>query len=367
MELKKLTEVCSPKQWKTISQTEMLPEGYPVYGANGIIGYYNEYNHENPTVLITCRGATCGTLNISKPFSYVNGNAMALDNVIEDVDEKYLYYYLQSRGLKDIISGSAQPQITIQNLTKVIVSYPSIEEQKRIVSMLDKADEIRAKKKLANDKLDEFLKSTFISMFGDTVINPKKWNIEPLNQYIDFMTSGSRGWAKYYSEQGEIFIRIGNVRNAELDLSDIQYVNAPNNKEAERTKVKTNDLLISITADLGRTAVIDEATAMKGAYINQHLCLVRLKDANPVYIAHYMQNEFCKRQIKQLDQVGVKSGLNFEAIKNLKIIVPPIEQQNKFAQIVEKVEAQKQKNELVIEQMNNLFNSLSQQAFKGEL
>ena len=90
MGVKKLTEVCSPKQWKTISQTEMLPEGYPVYGANGIIGYYNEYNHENPTVLITCRGATCGTLNISKPFSYVNGNAMALDNVIEDVDEKYL-------------------------------------------------------------------------------------------------------------------------------------------------------------------------------------------------------------------------------------------------------------------------------------
>ena len=61
------------------------------------------------------------------------------------------------------------------------------------------------------------------------------------------------------------------------------------------------------------------------------------------------------------------SGLNFEAIKNLKIIVPPLELQNKFAQIVEKVESQKQKNELVIEQMNNLFNSLSQRAFKGEL
>jgi len=287
------------------------------------------------------------------------------------LDIHYLRHFLASRYFtKQVqfhITGSAQLNFGPSHLNKMTMILPPLEEQKKIAKILDKADEIRAKKKLANDKLDEFLKSTFISMFGDTVVNPKKWNIEPLNQYIDFMTSGSRGWAKYYSEQGEIFIRIGNVRNAELDLSDIQYVNAPNNKEAERTKVKTNDLLISITADLGRTAVIDEATAMKGAYINQHLCLVRLKDANPVYIAHYMQNEFCKRQIKQLDQVGVKSGLNFEAIKNLKIIVPPIEQQNKFAQIVEKVEAQKQKNEQVIEQMDNLFNSLSQKAFKGDL
>lgn len=303
--------------------------------------------------------------------AYLNQRVGCLRIKSDEVCKEYLFHWLNNDSFEDNCirnsNGIAQLNMSTEWLKDVEIQLPSLQEQKKIAKILDKADEIRAKKKLANDKLDEFLKSTFIYMFGDTVINPKKWNIEPLNQYIDFMTSGSRGWAKYYSEQGEIFIRIGNVRNAELDLSDIQYVSAPNNKEAERTKVKTNDLLISITADLGRTAVIDEATAIKGAYINQHLCLVRLKNANPVYIAHYMQNEFCKRQIKQLDQVGVKSGLNFEAIKNLKIIVPPLELQNKFAQIVEKVESQKQKNELVIEQMNNLFNSLSQRAFKGEL
>ena len=303
--------------------------------------------------------------------AYLNQRGGCLRIKSDEVCKEYLFHWLNNDSFEDNCirnsNGIAQLNMSTEWLKDVEIQLPSLQKQKKIAKILDKADEIRAKKKLANDKLDEFLKSTFIYMFGDTVINPKKWNIEPLNQYIDFMTSGSRGWAKYYSEQGEIFIRIGNVRNAELDLSDIQYVSAPNNKEAERTKVKTNDLLISITADLGRTAVIDEATAIKGAYINQHLCLVRLKNANPVYIAHYMQNEFCKRQIKQLDQVGVKSGLNFEAIKNLKIIVPPLELQNKFAQIVEKVESQKQKNELVIEQMNNLFNSLSQRAFKGEL
>ena len=66
-------------------------DGYPVYGANGIIGYYHEYNHKCETLLITCRGATCGALNICQPYSYVNGNAMALDNLSDDVDIKYMY------------------------------------------------------------------------------------------------------------------------------------------------------------------------------------------------------------------------------------------------------------------------------------
>ena len=89
---KKLCELCNPKQWKTISSNKLIDDGYPVYGANGVIGYYNEYNHENRTILITCRGATCGTINICEPFSYVNGNAMALDDLSPDIELKYLFY-----------------------------------------------------------------------------------------------------------------------------------------------------------------------------------------------------------------------------------------------------------------------------------
>ena len=121
---KKLCEISSPKQWKTISSDMLIADGYPVYGANGIIGYFTEYNHECETLLITCRGATCGALNICQPYSYVNGNAMALDNLSDDVDIKYLYYYLLNRGLSDVITGSAQPQIVRQSLDKVIVSIP---------------------------------------------------------------------------------------------------------------------------------------------------------------------------------------------------------------------------------------------------
>ena len=89
-----LFDVCSPKQWKTIAVKYLTEYGYVVYGANGKIGFYSTYTHENPVVMITCRGASCGNIHISEAFAYINGNAMALDNLSSSIDMKFLYYYL---------------------------------------------------------------------------------------------------------------------------------------------------------------------------------------------------------------------------------------------------------------------------------
>ena len=139
MEYKPLNDICRPKQWKTISTSNLQDEGYPVYGANGIIGFYSEYNHKNPTILITCRGATCGEIHICKSNSYVNGNAMALDDLSSDIYIRYLYYYLLSYDFNNIISGTAQPQITREGLKKLQVMYLPLQTQKKIVEVLDKA------------------------------------------------------------------------------------------------------------------------------------------------------------------------------------------------------------------------------------
>jgi type I restriction enzyme S subunit len=127
-----LTKICNPKQWPTISAKELTESGYTVYGANGKIGFYSTYNHEFPTVLITCRGATCGTINVCEPKSYVTGNAMALDDPdTKKTSIEFLETYLNVRGLADTITGAAQPQITRQNLqpVTVFVPHPSIVEQ----------------------------------------------------------------------------------------------------------------------------------------------------------------------------------------------------------------------------------------------
>jgi type I restriction enzyme S subunit len=123
----KLGEVCEMYQPTTISTKQLKPDGkYFVYGANGIIGKYDKYNHEESQLLITCRGASCGSVNISKPYSWINGNAM----VVRPVNDKLLslkfleMYFRGGFNVRDAISGSAQPQITRTSLNPLKIHFP---------------------------------------------------------------------------------------------------------------------------------------------------------------------------------------------------------------------------------------------------
>jgi type I restriction enzyme S subunit len=141
-EEKRLGDVCSPQQWPTISSKDLVSNGYSVYGANGFIGYYFEYNHKNETVAVTCRGSTCGEVSLIPEKSYVTGNSMCLDDVNEKrYAYRYLYYFLKNRGFNDVISGSAQPQIVGSAIRKVKVLIPSLPEQQKIATILTTADQ----------------------------------------------------------------------------------------------------------------------------------------------------------------------------------------------------------------------------------
>ena len=135
----RLGEVCEIYQPRTISKKEMREDGqYPVFGANGIIGRYDRYNHEEPELLITCRGATCGSVNTSLPKSWITGNAMVVRPLNSNLDRRFLEFLF--RGAVDfssVISGSAQPQITRKSLSPVQIPLPPLPEQKRIVAILD--------------------------------------------------------------------------------------------------------------------------------------------------------------------------------------------------------------------------------------
>lgn len=149
-----LGEICNPKQWQTISANQLTDSGYPVYGANGRIGYFTEYNHRDPVLAVTCRGATCGNLTLVPGFSYVTGNSMCLDNPRNDTSPEYLFHFLSWRGLKDVISGSAQPQITRSPLQAVEVVLPIKEKQDRIVSTLESIHSTNGSIKTELDRLD---------------------------------------------------------------------------------------------------------------------------------------------------------------------------------------------------------------------
>ena len=158
-ETKSLCEICRPKQWPTIPTKDFTEDGYLVYGANGIIGHYSEYNHESPTILMACRGASCGAINISKPYSYITGNAMCMDEIIPEVSFEYLSYFLSNYNYKTIITGGAQPQITYTNLKKVMVPIPPYEEQLKFALIYKQADKSEFELRKSIEAIDQVIKS----------------------------------------------------------------------------------------------------------------------------------------------------------------------------------------------------------------
>ena len=146
----KLGEMASLYQPKTIPKKDMLRNGqYKVFGANGVIGYYHKYNHEEAEIAVVCRGATCGIVNMTEPKSWITGNAMVVKPDEGCVNKSYLYYFLSGASLTVCISGAAQPQITRQDLFHFQTIIPTISEQKQIATTLETAErEIELRKRL---------------------------------------------------------------------------------------------------------------------------------------------------------------------------------------------------------------------------
>ena len=141
---KSLGETCEMYQPKTIGTKDLVADGpHPVFGANGVIGRYDKFNHEEPQLLITCRGATCGSVNISDPKSWITGNAMVVRPKDHALDLHFLEFVF--RGGIDIssaITGAAQPQITRTNLSPLLIRYPkSVAEQERLAEKFESLTE----------------------------------------------------------------------------------------------------------------------------------------------------------------------------------------------------------------------------------
>lgn len=258
--------------------------------------------------------------------------AVCLIRLKDTVDRNYLRHWFSSIDAKKQIQNSKVTgvisNLSLGQIKNLELALPTLAEQRRIAAILDKAESLRAKRREAIDKLDQLLQSVFFDFFGDPVKNSKNWELKKISDVASFITSGSRGWAKYYSSHGDKFIRIQNLVEGELDISDCAYVNAPNTAEARRTKLNEGDILISITADLGRIAVVPHG--LGDAYINQHIAIVRTNIPNKSFLANYLSSPGGKMQFAKLNKGGVKAGLNFDDIKNLKFPNPPEKLQKKF-------------------------------------
>ncbi|MDU9050982.1 MAG: restriction endonuclease subunit S [Candidatus Electrothrix sp. Rat3] len=317
-------------------------------------------------VLVCCIGSL-GKTGVAGVPLITNQQINAIIFDPNQVEARYGYY--AACKLTHLLEHFA-PSTTVKivkksSFAKMEIPLPSLAEQKRIAKILDAADAMRAKRREALAQLDTFLQSTFLDMFGDPITNPMGWNVTLVEDEVHFLTSGSRGWAKYYADSGDVFIRIQNLKNGKLDLSDIAYVNTPESAEAKRTKVEPGDVLLSITADLGRTAVIPNDIGK--AHINQHLAILRFKELNPVFVSYQLASHGGQSQFVRLNREGVKAGLNFNDVRRIQLTKPPLPLQHRFATIVKSVEQQKSRMKTHLAELDTLFEALQQRAFNGDL
>lgn len=188
---------------------------------------------------------------------------------------------------------------------------------------------------------------------------PAHWTIMPLKRDLDFLTSGSRGWADHYADDGALFIRIGNLTRDRLtlDLDDIQRVNVPPGAEGERTQVQPGDLLFSITAYLGSVAVVPEK--LETAYVSQHVALARLRAKRllPAWVGYVALSWLGKTYLETRGYGGTKIQLSLDDIAEMVMTAPPLAEQNAIAAFLDRetakidalVEAQRRLIELLKE------------------
>ena len=360
----KLIDICKPKQWATISTDKLLRDGYPVYGANGRIGYYDKYNHQYPTLLITCRGATCGTINISEPKSYINGNAMCLDDLHPDILLKYLYYQLLNYNFKEVISGSAQPQITREGLAKVWLNIHSLEEQKAIAERLDKVSGLIEKRKTQLEKLDLLIKSRFIEMFGEPESNPTHWDMLPLENCLTVL-GGYAFKSEEFKTSGVPVLRIGNINTGVFTPTNLVYWTK--DASLERYQVLPGDLVISLTGtvgkdDYGNVCILGNAYTMY--YLNQRNAKLILGESlNKHYLSELLKFSQIKKKLTGISRGVRQANISNRDILNLVVPIPPIELQTQFSAFVEQTDKSKFEIQKSLEKLEILKKSLMQQYF----
>lgn len=133
--MKALSDIATIKYGKGLPTKKLLPTGFPVFGGNGIIGSYNSYLYEKPQILVSCRGAASGNILVSYPKSFVTNNSL----VLELNDYRYFHFikqYLLENPLYSYATGSAQPQITIDNIKDVQVPYPEYDSIHNLIKQL---------------------------------------------------------------------------------------------------------------------------------------------------------------------------------------------------------------------------------------
>ncbi|WP_337414176.1 restriction endonuclease subunit S [Vescimonas sp.] len=306
---------------------------------------------------------------------YITAVDVAILRIGSDVvNPKYLIYLLNSPWFKDQVkqyeSGTTRKRISRKNLDRIEMIFPPLPEQQRIVarieelfSQLDAGVEMLKKTKA---QLAVYRQAVLKEAFSCCA--EKK----PIREMSSIVTSGSRGWAKYYCDNGAKFIRIGNLTRNKIyiDLDDIQHVQLPDKAEGTRTKLAPNDVLVSITADLGSIGLVPNGIGE--AYVNQHIAMIRFNNQmQGEFYAWYLRSEYGQQDLLRNKRGGGKLGLGLDDIRDSRVPVVSNETAESILSIIEcrlsVCDSIEHTVDLALQQAEAMRQSILKDAFEGRL
>ena len=325
-----LGDICDLYQPKTITQEELVENGpFFVFGANGIIGRFNKYNHEESEVLVTCRGATCGTVNKSTPKSWVTGNAMVVKPKDQRLSKNFLYYLLKTLDLRSTISGSAQPQITRQGLAPFQIPLPPIEIQKEIVAEIEGYQKVidGARAVLDNYRPHIPIDPEWPMVFlGDNRLFRVESGGTPNSNVVEYWNGGIP-WATLVDLPSTDFIS---------EITTTQRTISEQGLQASSAKmIQINSIVVSTRATIGRIAINRVPISTNQGFKN--IVIEDTMKVEPEYVAYALT-----KLVPTMDAWA--TGGTFKEISKskfceLQIPLPPIEVQKKIVSDIKSEQA----------------------------
>ena len=307
-----------------------------------------------PGTLLMSFKLTLGRAAITSRSMYTN-EAIAAFYPNGLADTEYLYYLFPTLALEKLSDRAVKGRtLNKAKLRALRLALPPLTEQRKIAAILSSVDDAIEKTQAVIDQVQVVKRGLMQELltrglpgrhtrFKQTEIGeiPEEWRTVSLAECGAGVTSGSRGWAKYYSDDGALFLRITNLARGSirLQLGDTKHVTLPQRSaEAIRTRVQPRDLVISITADLGMVGVIPEDIGE--AYVNQHVALVRFcsHEMRSEFAGYFLTTDVARNRFQRLNDSGAKAGLNLATIKNMTVPQPPCAEQDLIVKILSTME-----------------------------
>ncbi|WP_158178038.1 restriction endonuclease subunit S [Pseudomonas viridiflava] len=365
---------------------------YPYYGATGKVGVIDDFLFDEELVALGEDGVPFLDPFKQKAYmlrgkTWVNNHAHVLRGLDGVALNKFIFYYLNQFNYQGYVNGGTRLKLTQANMRKIPIALPSLAEQIRIAAKLDEllaqVDTLKARIGSIPALLKRFRQSVLaVAVSGhltekwrsslDTSKPLASWKNCKIGDISSLVTSGSRGWADYYSDSGAIFIRSQDINTDELEISDTAFVKLPGSSEGKRTRVQYQDILLTITgANVGKVARVKQQ--IPEAYVSQHVALVRLyKPEYAPFIELFLKDIGSGRGfLLDLAYGGGKPGLNLSNIRDLLLPLPPIDEQIEIIRRVEQLFAFADQLEAKVTKAQSRIDLLTQsilaKAFRGKL